>query len=93
MARSWVGYYGGGGVYYDDVGNYGDYAPDGPLAYGDGATIYAPYYYSPPGYRAPTVVYPPVAYPSYAPVATYGSDPHIIHLSAARHRRARKSCN
>ena len=89
----WGGYYGGGGVYYDDVGNYGDNAPDGPPAYGGGATIYAPNYSPAPGYQAPTVVYPPVAYPSYAPVASYGSDPHIIYLPATRHRRARKSCN
>jgi len=85
----WGGYYGGGGVYYDDVGSYGDYAPDGPPAYGGGATIYAPNYYPAP----PTAAYPPVAYPGYAPVVSYGSDPHIIHLSAARHHRARKSCN
>jgi hypothetical protein len=89
----WGGYYGGGGVYYGDVGNYGDYAPDGPPAYGGGATIYAPNYYPAPGYQAPTAVYPPAAYPSYAPVVSYGSDPHIIHLPATRHRRARKSCN
>ena len=89
----WGGYYGGGGVYYDDFGDYGDYAPYGPPAYGGGATIYAPYYYSAPGYPAPTVVYPPVVNPSYAPVVSYGSDPHIIHLHATRHRRARKSCN
>ncbi len=89
----WGGYYGGGGVYYDDFGNYGDYGPYGPPAYGGGATIYAPYYYSAPGYQAPTVVYPPVVYPSYAPVVSHGSDPHIIHLHATRHRRARKSCN
>ena len=88
----WGGYYGGGGVYYNDVGNYGDYAPDGPPAYGGAATIYAPYYPA-PGYQAPTAVYPPAAYPGYAPVVSYGSDPHIIHLPAARHRRARKSCN
>jgi hypothetical protein len=42
----WGGYYGGGGVYYDDVGNYGDYAPDGPPAYGGEATIYAPNYFT-----------------------------------------------
>jgi hypothetical protein len=41
----WGGYYGGGGVYYDDVGTYGDYAPDGPPANGGGPTIYAPNYY------------------------------------------------
>ena len=28
------------------------------------------------------MVYPPVVYPSYAPVVSYGSDPHIIHLHA-----------
>ena len=88
----WGGYYGGGGVYYDDVGNYDGYAPEGPPAYGV-ATIYAPNYYPTQGYQAPTVVYPPVVYPSYAPVASYGSDPHIIYVSPARHRRARKSCN
>jgi hypothetical protein len=89
----WGGYYGGGGVYYNDVGNYGDYAPDGPPANGGGPTIYAPNYYPALGYQAPTAVYPPAAYPGYAPVVSYGSDPHIIHLPAARHRRARKSCN
>ncbi len=89
----WGGYYGGGGVYYDDFGNYGDYGPDGPPAYRGGATIYAPNYYSAPAYRAPTVVYPPAAYPSYAPVVSYGADPHIIYLHATRHGRARKSCN
>jgi hypothetical protein len=90
----WGGYYGGGGVYYDDVGNYGDYAPNGPPAYGGGgATIYAPNYSPAPGYQAPAAVYPPAVHPSYSPVASYGSDPHIIHLSAARHHRARKSCN
>jgi hypothetical protein len=88
----WGGYYGGGGVYYDDVGNYDDYAPDGPPAYG-GAPIHAPNYSPAPGYQAPIVVYPPVVYQSYAPVASYGSDPHIIYLPATRHRRARKSCN
>ena len=89
----WGGYYGGNGVYYGDVGNYGDYAPDGPPAYGGGATSYAPNYYPAPGYQAPPAIYPPAAYPSYAPVVSYGSDPHIIHLPAARHRGARKSCN
>ncbi len=88
----WGGYYGGGGVYYDDAGNYGDYAPEGPPPYG-GAPIYAPNYYPTPGYQAPPVVYPPVAYPSYAPVVSYGTDPHIIHLHATRHRGARKGCN
>jgi hypothetical protein len=89
----WGGYYGGNGVYYGDVGNYGDYAPDGPPAHGGGATSYAPDYYPAPGNQAPTAVYPPVAYPSYAPAVSYGSDPHIIYLHAARHRGARKSCN
>ena len=58
-----------------------------------GRRVYAPNYYPAPGYQAPTVVYPPAVYPSYAPVVSYGSDPHIIHLHATRHRRARKSCN
>jgi len=91
----WGGYYGGGGVYYDDVGAYGDYAPDGPPANGGGPTIYAFSYYPGPaaGYRTPTAVYPSAAYPGYAPIVSSGSDPHIIHLPAARHRRARKSCN
>jgi hypothetical protein len=34
-----------GGVYYDDVGTYGDYAPDGPPANGGGPTIHAFSYY------------------------------------------------
>jgi hypothetical protein len=85
-------HWGGGGVYYDDVGNYGDYRPDGPPAYG-GATILAPNYSPASGYRAPPVVYPPVVYPDCAPVASPGSDPHIINVHAARRRGARTSCN
>ena len=72
---------------------YGDYAPNGPPANGGGPTIFAFSYYPGPGYQAPTAVYPSVACPGYAPIVSSGSDPHIIHLPAARHRRARKSCN
>lgn len=88
----WGGYYGGGGVYYDDAGYRDDYADDRPAGY-SAATIYAPNYYPTQGYQVPAAAYPPVVYPSYAPVASYGSDPHIIYLHATRHRRARKSCN
>ena len=65
----------------------------GPPANGRGPTIFAFSYYPGPGYQAPTGVYPSAACPGYAPIVSSGSDPHIIHLPAARHRRARKSCN
>ena len=84
----WGGYYGGGGVYYDDVGNYGEYSLDDPPTYGGVATIYAPNYYPASGYQAPAS-----GYPSCAPAVSHGSDPHIIHLTGARRRGARKSCD
>jgi len=66
------------------INAYGDYAPNGPPANGGGPTIFAFSYYPGPGYQAPTGVYPSAACPGYAPIVSSGSDPHIIHLPAAR---------